>query len=218
MGNIKKLFRYLLPILALPYIASLTGIFLSQSYARMGNMAIAGRSIAMTLTGLSGSVLSVLVWTGTVIPALCAESGRVRTARRVHLALFIAYCAVLGFLLLSTLFAPALMSAFGSSADLIDIGRQIYLSYILAAILASCVPCLLGQLLNRYSMIVTLLVCGVGGLLAGLLGMLLRSATGIAAAEGVQFALLRIVPFLAIPLRSFSSQFSPMEPELPRRY
>ncbi len=215
---IKKLFRYLLPVLAIPFLGILDSLWIARlSYVNA--MAVAARTMASACSTLLSWPLQILAIACLAVTAICAESGKARRAKGFHLGMMLGFAGLLCITVTVGLFAPRWVAAQFISMPEISAATAVYLRVFAAALGAvSLVGFLLGQIVfKRYSMTRTLIVCGalwsVGYALAWLLtGLPGLGVAALALADGLLFATYRVLPFAFVPWRLYYQDF--LQPDL----
>lgn len=206
---IRKLFRYLLPLLLLPLLSSYASVLTTQTAAMLGTDAVVSYSAVNAVTSLCNTPLYLLAMIGLVCAAMLAENGRLHSARSllwVFWALFLGITVAMGLLFLVN--PGAMMRLYSYAPEVLAYGTSMLKSFA-GVVLVMAVVCTLAALfIRRYSMTVTL-IAGIVLLAAGSVIMPMRVLQGYMAADGIgfglgiQFAAVRILPFLLIPVDRF---------------
>ena len=220
MGNVKKLFQYLLPALLLPFLAGPVESLLFAAVAgQLNSLFLASDSVARTALSWLNTALYPLMLAGVALPAIQAEAGNVEKARRTHRTVFILFCAaVAGGCAAFLLLGADLLQLLVTPHEIIDIGVVELRAASITMLAIMALAILAGQALAKHSMIgvtafcLALMAMGtVGGFVA-----LLQYGMGAAAMglmRGFVAAASRVAPFLLIPLRTYADQFAPAQPE-----
>ena len=212
MSKIKQLFRYLLPVLALPTISSLCSTAFSAISSQFGTSAIVALSTLRAVTSPLNATLYIISMVGLVSAAICSEGGKLKAAKVLHLISFILCSVILLVYLLALLFCPELIiRTYAFSPETTAAGAEMARAFAAIVLVLALHATLAAQLVRRYSMILTLCVCGVlqfvsifGVLLASILQM---GYVPLGAFEGLVFACSRVLPFMLIPLASYYKSF-----------
>ena len=220
MGNVKKLFQYLLPALLLPFLAGPVESLLFAAVAgQLGSLAMAADSVARTALSWLNTALYPLMLAGVALPAIQAEAGNTEKARRTHRTVFILFGAVIAGACAAFLLAgPSLLQLLVTPHEIIDIGVEELRAASITILAITVLSVLAGQVLAKHSMIgvtafcLALMALGTAGGYAALLqyGM---GAAAMGLMRGAVLAAGRIAPFLLIPLRTYADQFAPAQPE-----
>lgn len=215
MGNIKKFLKYFLPLIVLPMLSSYLSIFSTMSANALGAAAIAARASVASMNNVYNSVLHISAIAVLSIAALLAEKGKVKAAKIVHLVCLIGYAVTLVAIAAVYMFMPQLWMSFtGAPAEIFSMGMSYARVFVLPALLVAIIAALPSQLSGKHSFILAM-VLGTGVMvISSFAGMILvRTAglgiNGIALADGLSFAVSSVMPFLMVPVKSYSKAFAP---------
>ena len=219
MGNIKKFLKYFLPLIVLPMLSSYLSIFSAMSANALGTAAIAARSSVASMNNVFNTVLHISAIAVLSIAALLSEKGKVKAAKIVHLVCLIGYAVTLVAIAVVYMFMPQLWMRFMGVPDVVfNMGVGYTRMFILPVLLVAIIAALPSQLSGKHSFILVMaLGAGVMAIscIAGII--LVRSAgmgiLGIALADGLSFAVSSVMPFIMIPVKSYSKAFAPSIPE-----
>ena len=215
MGNVKKLYQYLLPVLLLPLAASLIeSLLTSLLYQLLGSYGFSADTVVRSILSVLSTPLYLVTMAGVALPALWGEAGKIDRAKAAHRALFLLFCALIAAAAaLFLFFGERLMGLYVSPEELLAIGKQELQYAALAMLVVALLSILTGQIVRRYSLGAALTI--------GLVMMALWTALGVAAAyylgwgasgigvsRGGVLAAARIAPFLMIPVRTYAEEFS----------
>ena len=212
MGNVKKLYLVLLPILLMPLLGSLAQTLLTwMGNALLGAFYLAADSLTQTLYSVAGLALYPVAMLGVAIPAIRMEEGKEEAAKAAHRWALMIYGALIAaaaavFLLLG----PALLRLVSSTAELIDVGSTSLRAGAVSMLGTALIAGAIGQMRPAYSLRYTL-TFGVMMILvwavAGYVIVIRGGICGLGLSRGGIFAATRIAPFLMIPVKSYAPGF-----------
>lgn len=214
MRNVRNFLRYLVPILALPMIYSIFSVPTTVLFARFGSTVLASRSALSTVNAPFTSIIYIISLAALAFSALLAESGKVKTARLLHLIALLVYVGVLTLMCALYLFGgSSILTFYGTGSDVIELGIRWMRISALVLLLVTPISALPAQLSGKYSFVLTMAVCGGITLTCGLLSLIIplcglgiNTATAI---DYVGFFASGIAPFLMIPIKRYSESFAP---------
>ena len=218
MGNVKKAWKYILPILLLPFFGNLAQTQIQlMCNSLLGVMHLAAIAFSQSLYSIANMALYAAAITGVALPAMWADEGKAKAGKTAHrwcLTVFGAMIAAIAaaFLLLG----QPMLRPFTSTDEIIALGNTFLRSGAVAMLGTAVLGGIIGQTQKKYSLTVSLILCGgMAGLWVALGHMLTVSygASGIGLSQGGILAATRIMPFLMIPYRRFVDDFVPAAPQ-----
>ena len=221
MGNVKRLYQALIPILLLPLLGSLAQALLTPlCAASLGAFYMAADSVTGNLYSAAGMALYAAAMAGAALPAVRMEEGKAEAAKKANRWALIVFCLLAaGAAAIFLLMGPTLLQLINSTPEIIDIGGVSLRAGALALMGVSLIAALIGQTRNDCSMTATLIFCGmmtVLGAAAGYVSVfyLHMGVSGLGLSRGAVFAATRIAPFLMIPCKRYAEGFRPQRQEV----
>lgn len=214
LSNIKKLSKYLLPIIVLPVLSILFYPWLTYCTSILGEVALAGYSFV-------NRNINVLILLFSLIPILCcifvassAKAGKVKEAKRKHWIFVIVFAAttLLCCVILVTM-NNQLLLVYTNSRNVISIADVYVRQFAITTICLSSLLFIIGQVvLEKYSLLLTLII-GFGCLLVAYLAPNLMGVTieNFGTAIGFRFVGSLVTPFALIPVKAYSASFANAE-------
>lgn len=210
MLRIKQLFRFAIPVIALPLFAGF-----SSSLAQFIVAHALGADSLMMINGFTQSAnglvsfLKILAIVCLGVSGMLSEYKKQTAAQRVHIVLFIVYvfslmCAMIIYVVWADLLIPgAIKNIYGGYRELMAVygGVVIFLTGTSALIF---------QLVKKYSMIMTLCLCG-GIYTVGTVLIFFIPVGGLwmyGVAMGLIYSACHFLPFLMIPMALYYKSFS----------
>ena len=219
MGNIRKFLKYFLPLIALPMLSSYLTAMYSMAINALGVSAVAARATISSMNSIYSSVLYLMAVAVLSVVTLLAEKGKAKAAKTVHLIGLLVYVTTLILIAVAYLFMPQFwMSFMGVSAEVFSMGISYARMFFLPVLLVSVVIALISQLSGKHSFILAMAL-GTGILViasftrVALVRIFGMGINGIALADGLSFAVSSVMPFLMVPVKSYSKAFEPHIPE-----
>ena len=216
MLRIKQLFRYLLPVLALPLLTSVCSTISTLVVGNyLGSAALAASSTFTSLTSMAHSPLYIIAMVCLVVTAILSETGKTKAARIVHIVMFCVYGGTLLMDVAIFLFAPgSLLRAVNTPTEIMSMNMGMLRIFAVMVFVIALTGGLIAQLVRKYSMILTLClgfglqVFSVIFLFAGVvvLGM---GVLPVGLAGDIEFAACRVLPFVMIPMTRYYKSFNP---------
>lgn len=221
MNHGKKFLKYLLPVIVLPLFAGQLSSMLSLfqlGVANLGVQAVAARSAISHINTMDSNTLILIAIAALSISMLFAEKGRIKIAKIIHLACLGFH--VFQFVVLAAIYAvyPGYFrSIVFSTADQLAAATPYMRIFALTVILAAAAAALPCQLSGRHSFILTTAVC-IGICIfcwfgSAVVYIFRPSLSVIAVFDGLNFATTSVIPFLMVPVKSYSKAFAPSIPE-----
>ena len=216
MENIKKHYRYLLPMLVLPFgYGQAANLIILAQVNTLGSFSTAAFSVARSLLSMLASSLSWLALGGLVLSAIQAEAGKPEKAKALHRTFLVLFCALIvlagaAFLL----FGAQLSRLFASPDEIIELSASFLKGSALAMVGMALIAFLIGQFQKSYSLKTALafgfVMLGMWTAMSFVLTQQLdMGILGLGLCQGGAFAASQIAPFLLIPLRSYTKEFLP---------
>ena len=219
MGNVRKFLKYFLPLIVLPMLSSYLTAIYSMATNALGISAVAARSIMSSMNSIYSSALYLIAVAMLSVVALLAEKGKAKAAKTLHLIGLLVYVTTLILIAAVYLFMPQVwLRSTGAPAEVFSMGISYARMFFLPVLLVSVIIALISQLSGKHSFILAMAL-GAGILvIASFIGVALvrifgMGINGIALTDGLSFAVSSVMPFLMVPVKSYSKAFAPSIPE-----
>lgn len=214
--KIKQLCRYLLPVFVLPILNHLFRLISNSIVNTFGYVFLNCSAIMNSMNSYGSNFLYVIMLTALVVSAMLSEAGKVQKAKKVHCVLFIVFSVIFLMKHLAFIFAgDAIAVIYANDSDILHMMKDISMTFSPAVLTVSLLGGLIAQLVKKYSMIFTL--CFLGGLSLNLtllyviIVRIFDNLFTIFLFEGIQYAITNILPFVMIPIASYSSSFADLK-------
>ena len=215
MGNIRKFLKYFLPLIVLPMLSGYLSSMYAMATNALGVSAVAARGTISSMNSIYTSVLHLMAIALLAVVALLAEKGKTKAAKTVHLVGLLVYVTTLILIAAAYLFMPQFWMRFmGVPAEVFSLGISYARTFILPALLVSVIVALISQFSGKHSFILAIAL-GAGVIsLAGFIGVasvriFSLGLSGISVTDGLSFAVSSVMPFLMVPVKSYSDALAP---------
>lgn len=221
MGNVRKFLKYYSPMVLLSVLAgSMVTTFMTNAYiGRLGVSALAASSACSNLVSIHTKAPHAIALAALMLAAIIAEKGKVKTARKIHLIGLIIYGSILALgMILFAADPQVLLRLFASPAEVISMGSSYLRIYALVVLLLAPIAVLPSQLSGKHSFILVVVLCAAIGFFSIILKLLFVNVfrlglTGMGVADALSSFALSFMPFLMIPVKSYSKAFASSIPE-----
>lgn len=202
--NIRKLYRYLIPILALPLALMLIDTLRGSLMVSITDMEYELRA-CRKWHELFSNVLLCVSLVGIGLPAYLLEAGKAQKARLIYRIAFIVFYSLLLLLFIVDMIIPfATRGADGIASYMRIFGLMV--------VLLAGAPFLFAFFTKKYRMLITLLggfgLCFIGFLFGFLLALCELEGSAVGLSDAFCFVGRYVVPFAIIPYACMEMNFN----------